>query len=158
MLQPIRDSALAVGIQLVVTNSTEKIETQLNSLTHKVETGPGVTPRLTDLPIMLISWDIDTALVFDENGFLKNPDSKITALLMKKASDLQKQTMEDAAVEMGVLFTQFVNDLSSRLVSDMRTNESPITACTYKLLPAYGMGKHSGVMGKWNLKSKLDVC
>lgn len=147
MIQLIKDSAKAVGITAVITNSKEALETQLNSLTNNA-----------DSPLMLISWDIDTTLNFSVNSFLDNPDSKIVALLMKKASDLKKNTLEDASVEMGVLFQQFIQDLYNRLVPYMRTTTSPITNCGYKLVPRYGNGKHSGVLARWNMKIGLDVC
>ena len=147
MIQLIKDSAKAVGISLVVTNSSEKIETQLNSLTHKA-----------DSPIMLISWDIDTKLNFNNNGVLDNPLSSITALLMRKADDLEKITLEDAAVEMGSLFQVFIQELYERSIIFQRSSTAPITNCTYKLVPRYGMGKHSGVLCKWEMKTQLDVC
>lgn len=162
MIQLIKDSAQAVGISLVITNSEQGIEVQLNNLTHKTEKGnpttPNVVTRPTDLPIMLVSWDIDTTLNFNSNSFLDNPDSKIVALLMKKATDLKKDTLEDASVEMGLLFTQFIQDLYNRLVPYMRTSTSPITNCGYKLVPRYGAGKHSGILARWSMKTGLDVC
>jgi len=162
MIQLIKDSADAVGIAVVITNSDTAIETQLNALTHKTEKGDPLNPttitRGTDLPIMLISWDIDTTLNFNTNSFLDNPDSKVVALLVKKASDLKKDTLEAASVEMGVLFTQFIQDLYSRLIPYMRTTTTPITGAGYKLVPKYGSGKHSGVLARWNMKTGLDVC
>lgn len=162
MIQLIKDSAQAVGIALVISNSQEAIEVQLNSLTHKVEKGdpanPNTVTRPTDLPIMLISWDIDTDLTFNVNSFLDNPSSKIVALLMKKASDMKKQTLEDSSVEMGVLFTQFIQDLNQRLIPYMRSSTNPITNAGYKLVPKYGAGKHSGVLARWTMKTGLDVC
>lgn len=162
MIQLIQDAATEVGIALVITNSKERIETQLNSLTHKEEKGdpsnPNTVTRTTDLPIMLVSWDIDTSLVFNVNTFLDNPDSKIVALLVKKASDLKKNTLEDASVEMGVLFTQFIQVLNSKLIPYMRSSTTPITQCGYQLVPRYGAGVHSGVLCRWNMKTGLDVC
>lgn len=162
MIQLIKDSAQAVGITLVITNSEEGIETQLNSLTHKTERGdpnnPTTITRGTDLPIMLISWDIDTDLIFNSNSFLDNPSSKIVALLMKKATDLKKDTLELASQEMGVLFTQFIVNLNDRLTPYMRTTAPSITNCGYKLVPRYGKGKHSGVLARWTMKTGLDVC
>jgi hypothetical protein len=162
MIQLIKDSAQAVGIALVISNSEQAIEVQLNSLTHKVERGdpanPSTITRGTDLPIMLISWDIDTELNFNSNSFLDNPDSKIVALLMKKASSMQKQTLETASEEMALLFRQFIQDLYNRLIPFMRTSTTPITGAGYKLVPKYGGGKHSGVLARWKMKTGLDVC
>lgn len=162
MIQLIKDSAEAVGIKAVITNSEQNLEIQLNSLTHKTEKGnlatPNVVTRETDLPIMLISWDIDTELNFNSNSMLDNPLSNIVALLMKKASSMNKTDLEDSSVEMGQLFQVFIQDLYERLIPLQRTNTSPITNCTYKLVPKYGSGKHSGVLCKWKMKTGLDVC
>lgn len=162
MIQLIKDSATAVGIALVISNSEQGIEIQLNSLTHKVEKAnpdnPSEVTRVTDLPIMLISWDIDTDLTFNVNGFLDNPSSKIVALLMKKATDMKKATLEDASEEMAVLFLQFIQDLNQRLIPYMRNSTQPITQCGYKLVPKYGSGKHSGILARWTMKTGLDVC
>ena len=49
---------------------TGKIETQLNRITGHEQ-----------LPIMLVSWDLETTLTFDEHGFLNNPSTKIVLLL-----------------------------------------------------------------------------
>lgn len=162
IIQLIQDSAQAVGIALVISNSSDKIETQLNALTHKAEKGdpsnPTVITRPTGLPIMLVSWDIDTDLNFNSNTFLDNPDSKIVALLMKKATDMKKDTLEQASIDMGILFTQFLNDLNQRLIPYMRTSTSPITQAGYKLVPRHGNGVHSGVLCRWRMKTGLDVC
>lgn len=162
MIQLIKATATAVGIAAAITNSADKIETQLNSLTHKEEKGdskdPNTVTRVTDLPIMLISWDIDTELNFNINGNLDNPLSSVTALLMKKADTLEKTVLEDASVEMGSLFQVFIQELYERLAPFQRSSTTPITNCTYKLVPRYGMGKHSGVLCKWKMKTQLDVC
>lgn len=162
MIQFIKASAEAVGITVVITNSKENIETQLNSLTHKSEKGdaqnPNTETRATDLPILLVSWDIDTDLNFNSHSYLDNPDSKIVALLVKKAGNLRKDSLEDASQEMGVLFTQFIQNLNLRLVPYMRSATNPITQCGYQLVPKYGKGVHSGVLCRWRMKTGLDVC
>ena len=162
MIQLIKDSAEAVGIKAVITNSEQNLEIQLNSLTHKEEKGnpstSTVVTRGTDLPIMLISWDIDTELNFNANSMLDNPMSNIVALLMKKSPTMNKSDLEDSSVEMGDLFKVFIQDLYERLIPLQRTTTSPITNCTYKLVPKHGMGKHSGVLCKWKMKTGLDVC
>ncbi len=58
MISEIKQAASAIGITTVITNSNERIESQLNRLTG-----------IEDLPILLISWDIDTDLDFDATGF-----------------------------------------------------------------------------------------
>lgn len=147
MIQYIQQAALLCGIESVVTNSEEKIETQLNSLTGK-----------EDSPIMLVSWDIDTDLNFDENGFLENPSSNIVALLMKKAPSLTKVDMETTSTAMGVLYQQFIRELWAILLPLQRSLTQPISQATYKLVPKHGAGKHSGVLCKWTMRSNLDVC
>lgn len=143
----IKASAEACGIGTVITNSEDRIETQLNSLT-----------REENQPIMLVSWDISTELNFDINGFLNNPSSNITALLMKKASDLTKDDMETTSQEMGALFQVFIQNLYQRLIPFQRSNEPAITQATFQLVPRYGMGKHSGVLCKWVMRTDLNVC
>jgi hypothetical protein len=147
MIQYIQQAATICGIGTIITNSEEKIETQLNSLTNIVEA-----------PIMLISWDIDTNLTFDENGFLENPASNIVALLMKKSPSLVKNDMEASSVEMGTLFTKFIQELWAILIPFQRSLNPPITGATYKLVPKHGLGKHSGVLCRWTMKSDLSVC
>lgn len=147
MITEIKAAAEAVGIQMVVTNSKTKLETQLNSLT-----------RDGDSPIMLISWDITTTLDFDDNQFLRNPTSQITALLVTKSVDLQKVSMEEAAVSMGNLFREFIIKLASDLDPTLRTSEPSITNCSYQLVPEYGLGKHSGILGRWNMRTALNIC
>tara|TARA_R110000737_G_scaffold183478_2_gene207044 strand:- start:2042 stop:2500 length:459 start_codon:yes stop_codon:yes gene_type:complete len=145
MIQQIKDSAEAVGVIAFITNSTEKIETQLDSLTKD-----------SDEPIMLISWDIVTDLEFDENGFLKNPASSITALLLEKAYDNTKAEYERSAERMAEVFKKFIQDLYTRLIKFQKTNEPTITAANYQLVPKYGLGKHSGVLSKWKMSSEVS--
>jgi hypothetical protein len=147
MINLIKQSATECGIGTVLTNSEKSIETQLNTLT-----------LAGDIPIMLISWDIDTSLNFDVNGFLENPDSKITALLMTKATDLTKVSMEDASIEMGALFQIFIQNLYLKLIEFQKSNNPPITNVSYLLVPKHGSGKHSGVLCKWNMKTTISVC
>lgn len=147
MIQHIRDAATSVGITAVITNSKEKIEVQLNSLTKD-----------GDAPIMLVSWDIDTTLNFNVNGFLDNPSSTIVALLVKKPADLTKDVSEDAAIEMALLFRRFLQALYSILIPYQTGAGSPITNATYKLVPKHGAGKHSGVLGKFVMRTEVGNC
>lgn len=142
----IKASAEKYGIGAIITNSDAKIETQLNNIT-----------RAEDLPIMLISWDITTDLVFDANGFLENPTSPIVALLMTKADTLKKEEMEEAAQRMGNLFVYFIQDLYQSLIPFQKNSTPPITGVSYLNLPVYGMGKHSGVLCKWTMKTGIEI-
>ena len=148
MIGYIQEAAEACGIGTVITNSEERIETQLNSLT-----------REEDAPVMLISWDIDTDLKFDANGFLENPSSNIVALLVKKAASLTKDEMEEASQEMGRLFQTFIQKLWSVLIPFQVSTSPPITNATYKLVPKHGAGKHSGVLCKWTMRTDANgIC
>lgn len=147
MIQQMKDAAKAVGIVALITNSTDRIETQLNSLTKE-----------ENLPIMLISWDIDTTLNFNSNGFLDNPSSTIVALLVKKPEDLTKDVAEQVAEEMAALFRKFLQNLYTRLIPLQTSNVAPISGASYKLVPKHGAGKHSGVLGRFAIRTEIGNC
>ena len=149
MIDLIKLSASEVGIKGVVSNSDKALEIQLNSLT-----------RTADAPIMLLAWDIDTDLEFNSNGVLRNPKSKITALLMKKAYDTSALELEKTAVEMGELFQVFIQNLYSRLIplSTESGTGIPLSNITYKLVPRHGAGAHSGVLCNWSMISGIKGC
>lgn len=147
MIDLIKQAAVTVGIVAIITNSNELIEVQLNSLTRK-----------DDAPIFLISWDIDTALSFNEHGFLNKPSSKITGLLCVKAYDTSKLEMEKSAVEMGKLFQKFIQKLYNLLIPYGDGSASPITNCNYKLVPKHGSGKHSGILANFEMISAVSAC
>jgi len=145
MIEEIKAVAEEVGINAFVTNSEDKIDTQLIRLT-----------REEDSPIMLITWDIDTNLTFDQHGFLQNPSQNIVALLVSKPEDLTKEEAEKVSREMGELFNTFIQKLYNVLspqMSDMTT--PPISNVTYKYVPMHGMGKHSGVLARWTMRSVI---
>lgn len=146
MIDFINDSAKECAITTVILNSDTAIETQLNNIT-----------KIEDLPIMLISWDIDFNLTFDVNGILENPVVPIVALLMTKSSTLEKVDFEKRAFDMGVIFTKFIQNLYKRLAPLQRNGLPAITNATYKIIPKHGMGKHSGVMCKWSMRIPIEV-
>lgn len=146
MIQYIENSADECGIKSLITNSDEKIEVQLNNLT-KVE----------NLPIMLIAWDVDVNLQFNEHGVLNNPSIPITALLMRKCETLEKKDLEATAWEMAEIFNKFIQHLYTQLAPLQRNQEPAITNATYKILPNYGMGKHSGIMCKWTMRVPVEI-
>lgn len=146
MIKDIQDASKIIGITTVYTNSTEKIETQLLRIPS------------SDLPIMLISWDIETTIDFDSSGFLNNPVSNITCLLMTKAENLSKIEMENSAEEMGVLFQNFIIELNKILKLKMRDQTQSLGAINYKLIPAHGTSKHSGVLGNFTMKLPIENC
>lgn len=139
MIEYIKQSALAIGIQVVFLNSSDKIETQLNRVT-----------RDEDNPTMLVSWDIDTTLAWNTNGILQDPSANIVALLVIKPETTADDEAIVATEEMSVLFETFLTNLFSRLnpISKIGGNP-PVTNATYKRVPKHGMGKHSGVLGRW---------
>ena len=148
MLQTIKDTAEAVGIVAIVTNSKEQLETQLNKITREEQD-----------PIMLITWDIITKLSFDINGFLQNPPASIVALLVSKPEDNTKDEAEKVAVEMGELFKTFIQALYSALIPVQTSSiEPPVTEISYQLVPQHGAGKHSGVLGRWVMKTAVINC
>ena len=145
----IESAGESVGITATVTNSEQKIESQLNRLKDEA-----------DDPMALISWDMTTSLEFDNNGFLKNPTTPITMLLMSKADSSEKADREAKAEEMGDLFTSFIKKLRSDLVVYNRdsSNSNIITGAQFQLVPKYGMSKHSGVVARFTMIGPIDNC
>lgn len=148
MKKIIEDAAKSVGITAALTNSKERIETQLNSLT-----------RHGDLPLMLISWDVDVTVRFSTEGFLQNPPTKVVCLLMDKALDNSKDEREKTAEKMGLLYMSFLEKLWEGLIPYQKSQDEPIYEAGYKLAPEYGLGKHSGVIGRFTMNDSIkDVC
>mgnify|MGYP003642955041 CR=1 FL=1 len=148
MIADIRAAAEACGITAVITNSKEKIETQLNRITG-----------IESLPLMLISWDLETTLTFNEHGDLNNPETKVVILLMDKASDTTKSEAEDTAESMAQLFQQFIKALYTQLIPYQRTLGTEIISDVgYTLAPQHGMGKHSGVLGRFSMQTAIANC
>lgn len=143
----IKEAAEAVGITAVVSNSREKIETQLNRLTGE-----------EDLPLMLVSWDLETSLEINEHGYLDNPDTSVVVLLMTKAESKEKDDHEKAAEEMGELFQSFVINLNSILVKYNKENGPSVFNINFTLVPMHGMGKHSGIIGRFDMINKIVNC
>ncbi len=145
MIADLRLAAEAVGITAIITNSNEKIETQLNRVTG-----------VEDLPIMLISWDLQTSLQFNEHGFLGNPITNVVLLLMDKPEDRTKDVAESTAEGMATLYQQFIQSLYSRLVQYQKVEgEQMLTDISYTLVPKHGLGKHSGVMGRFTMQTAI---
>lgn len=148
MIQDIKTAADAVGITAVITNSKEKIETQLNKLTG-----------IEDLPLMLVSWDLSTTLEINEHGFLNNPVTDVVVLLMDKAEDRTKDAAEDTAELMAALYQTFIQKLYSQLVQYQKTEgQEMLSNISYTLVPEHGLGKHSGVMGRFTMQTGIANC
>ena len=148
MIEQIKAAAESVGIVAVVTNSKDRLETQLNSLT-----------REEDAPLMLVSWDMEASIEFGEHGIIKDPYLSITSLLVQKPEELTKESAEDASEEMAQLFFTFLQTLYINLSPLMRDGEQPITQATFQYVPLYGAGKHSGIMAKWRQRKIITpIC
>jgi len=147
MTASIKKAAETVGIVAFILDSEGRLETQLNNIT-----------RDHDDPIMLIGWDINTDLSFDANGFLDNPESDITALLLGKSDDTSKDSMQEKSDEMASLFRLFIKQLFDDLVSVQLSTNDPITAASYIAVPKHGAGKHSGILAKWKMKTSIINC
>lgn len=147
MIAQIQEAAVNVGISTFITNSEDKIDIQLSRLT-----------RDENKPTMLVSWDIDVNLSFDDNGFLENPSANIVCLLMSKPVDPTKNQAEITSNSMARKFEEFIQELWRIQSPLMRSKgEKPLTNVTYKLVPVHGVGKHSGVLGKWTMRNSLTI-
>lgn len=148
MIQDIKTAADAVGLTAVITNSRDKIETQLNRITG-----------VEDLPLMLVSWDLETTISFDEHGDLENPSTKVVVLVMDKAKDTTKEEAENSAEEMALLFQKFIKALYSQLVQYQKViGGEMISDIGYTLAPQHGLGKHSGVLGRFTMETAIANC
>tara|TARA_R110000744_G_scaffold69059_2_gene140301 strand:+ start:25 stop:480 length:456 start_codon:yes stop_codon:yes gene_type:complete len=145
----IKATATEVGITATVTDSDAKLQVQLNRLKDHAND-----------PMALITWDLTTSLTFDVNGFLQNPTTPVTMLLMSKANSTEKVDREAKAEEMGDLFTIFIQSLRNNLIQYNRNfdNSNLITGIAYQLVPMYGLGKHSGVIGRFTMISGIMNC
>ena len=149
MIADLKIAAEAVGITAIITNSSEKIETQLNRITG-----------IEDLPIMLCSWDFETTINFNEHGFLDNPVTNVVLLLMDKPEDRSKDVAETTAEAMAGLFQQFVQAVYSQLVQYQKVEgQEMISGISYTLAPQHGLGKHSGVLGRFTMQTGItEIC
>ena len=146
MLTELKTVAEGLGITLVILESDKAIDNQLNRIA-----------RIEQLPIMLSSWDLDVALEFDENGWLKNPTVDVTLLLVTKANTLEKANLELEAENMGKLFIQFIKNLKDYLVLNTNVKQNPITGISFTYVPSFGASKHSGVLGNFKVQQNLDI-
>lgn len=145
-LKRIELAAADSGITTVFSNSNERIEAQLNRITKNTET-----------PIMLISWDIESTVNFDNNGFLQNPSANIVALLLSKPTDLTTVTAISVAEAMGDLFQIFLRKLYGYLIPYQKSNDQVISGASFQLVPQHGAGKHSGVLARWTQRNYIKM-
>jgi hypothetical protein len=148
MIADIKTAAEAVGVTAFITNSTEKIEVQLNRITSQA-----------DLPIMIVAWNLQVNMTFNDNGFLDNPIANVTCLLMNKPEDTTKDEAEKVAEEMYFLYLEFIQKLRDILAPKMLNYQNqPITGLSCGLVPRYGLGKHSGVKGDFSMITSITNC
>lgn len=146
-IEDIKTAAEQSGIVAVITNSEKRIESQLNKITG-----------VEELPVMLVSWDLDTTLTFDENGFLNNPSTKVVVLLMTKADSKTNADYEASAEEMAKIYIFFIQNLNALLVKYNKLNGPSVTEAGYTLVPRHGMGQHSGVIGRFTMIGEIINC
>ena len=147
MIAQLNEAAELAGIEMVVTNSRQELDVQISKLTRQGET-----------PKMLISWDMDTTITFDSNGFMDNPRVKMTILIMGMAQDNGDQYKLETAELMGEYFKKFVRNLNTILLPFSRSGTIPVSDVGYKLVPMYGRGQHSGVIGRVTAIAQVDNC
>jgi len=148
MIADIRTAAEAVGITAFITNSNEKIEVQLNRITSQA-----------DLPIMVVAWNLQASITFNDNGFLDNPIVNVSCLLMNKPDDSSKDEAERVSEEMYFLYLDFIQKLRDILSPKLRNYQGqPVTSVNCGLVPRYGLGKHSGVRGDFSMITAIKNC
>ena len=147
MINGIKEACESLGITLFVTNKDDGKEPVLNRIT-----------KIEDLPIMLISWDIETTVSFDQYGMLESPPSNIVCLLMSKAYEATREEYQETAEKMGLLFIRFLKKLHEILMRNHSESSQPITNASYKRVPVWGAGKHSGALGKFTMVNNIKPC
>lgn len=152
VIKALKEAAEEVGISLFETNSTENGDTQINKLT-----------RESDLPLMMLSWDMKANVSFDSHGFVNNVQFDTQTILITKAEILTAEKMNEAAQEMGSLYVSFLQALNLNLRKQLKAEDgklTPVINASYVHFPAYGAGKHSGVLGNFSVlvNPHKDVC
>jgi hypothetical protein len=145
MLTELKTVASTLGITLVILESDKTIENQLNRII-----------RIEDMPLALVTWDLTTSLEFDESGFLKNPTTDITMLLVTKADTLERYELEASAEEMGKLFIQYIKAVKNYLTANTNVKQNPITGISYTFVPSFSASKHSGVLATFKIQENLE--
>jgi hypothetical protein len=146
----LEEAADNVGVNLFISDSSERIETQLNKLT-----------RNEDLPIILISWDVSGSISFDPNGWITDPNYSVTSLLLTKPESLAKAEAKKSTQEMADLFFRFMQELNKIQRPKLRMNLpqglNAVTNVTANFVPVHGAGKHSGILGTFNVFDRINV-
>jgi hypothetical protein len=140
MLKEIKQVGEDLGITVIITSSKEKIETQLNRIVMREV-----------MPVMLISWDIKIKLEFNSSGGFKNPTTTPKILLLDKAEDTSKASQEKTADDMALLFQSFLLNLNNYMTANSNAFGQSLTNIKFQFVPNYGAGKHSGIIGDFDL-------
>ena len=141
MLTELKAAAEEVGFSIIIATSNRNINDQLNTIV-----------REQDLPLALVSWDLNVNIEFDNNGLMNNPTTDVTLLLIDKAETLEKIDLEEKAEEMGDLFIKFIKNAKDYMTTNTNVKENPISGISFTYVPSYGSGKHSGVLAKFRMQ------
>tara|TARA_R110002050_G_scaffold245727_1_gene383317 strand:- start:471 stop:917 length:447 start_codon:yes stop_codon:yes gene_type:complete len=141
MLTELKAAAEEVGFSIIIATSDRNINDQLNRIV-----------REQDLPLALVSWDLNVNIEFDNNGLMNNPTTDVTLLLIDKAESLEKIELEEKAEEMGDLFIKFIKNAKNYMTTNTNAKENPISGISFTYVPSYGSGKHSGVLAKFRMQ------
>lgn len=147
VLSCIEEVAAQFGISCVVTTSAERISATLNRIT-KVE----------QLPVALINWDINTNITFDNDGFLNNPQSSVTMLMMDKAETTEYPKMLETSENVKSLFISFIEALNNKLRLTQRRGQNAVNNVNATLVPKNGAGQHSGIIATFNVDIPIVRC
>ncbi len=145
MLTDLKAVALATGFTIIIAKSDTTVKDQLNRIT-----------KLEELPIALITWELNVNVEFDDGGRLMNPKTQITMLLVDKATDLSKDNMELKAEEVGNLFIKFMRNYRTHLFNNTNVKQNPITGISFTYAPSFGAGKHSGILARFTTQMDLQ--
>ena len=141
MLKELKAAANEVGFSIIIATSDRNIQDQLNRIV-----------RTEELPLALVSWDLDVNVSFSDNGLMNNPTTEVTLLLIDKAESLEKIELEEKAEEMGELFIRFIKNTKNYMTTNTNVKEQPITNISFTYVPAFSASKHSGVLAKFTMQ------
>ena len=141
MLKELKAAAKEVGFSIIIATSDRNIKDQLNTIV-----------REQDLPLAMVSWDLDINIEFDNNGLMKNPTTDVTLLLIDKAESLEKIDLEKRAEKMGDLFITFIKNAKDYMTTNTNAKENPITGISFTYVPSFSASKHSGVLAKFKMQ------
>jgi len=145
MLSNLKLASLQAGFATHIAQSERDINSQLSRIVREGQ-----------LPLALVSWDLNVDLAFNASGHLENPTTKVTMLLVDKALTLDKDDLEAKAEEMGELFIKFIRSYKDYLVTNTNVKQDAVTGISFTYVPSYGAGKHSGVLATFTTQLNLE--